>query len=245
MVQLTLSAQDASVLRSILDARLDNLRREIAHTDTRSFRERLEGIAACLEGIVDELGRQLAGNGGQAEEPARTARRPRSKNQPRIPVGEHLSVPLAVLRYLHEHGVNYSVIHHSVAHTARAEAAAAHVSRHEWAKAVVCLADGQPTIAVVPADHIVDMHRLRELTGASELRLATEGEMGALYHGFETGAVPPLGPLYGHRVFVDERMAANEEVAFNAGSHGDAIRMKYRDFEALVKPTIASFGHLH
>ena len=39
--------------------------------------------------------------------------------------------------------------------------------------------------------------------------------------------------------------AADMEVAFNAGSHGDAIRMRYRDFEALVKPTVASFGHLH
>jgi Ala-tRNA(Pro) deacylase len=227
MVQLTLSAEDASVLRTILEARLDNLRHEMAHTDTRSFRERLEFISGTLEGIVDELGRQLAGNG------------------PTSAAGAHSSVPPAVIRYLHEHGINYSLIHHNVAHTAKAEAAAAHVPRHQWAKAVVCLADGQPTIAVVPADHIVDMQKLRELTGARELRLATEGEMGALYRGFETGAIPPLGPLYGHRVFVDERMAANEEVAFNAGSHGDAIRMRYRDFEALVKPTVASFGHLH
>ena len=227
MVQLTLSAEDASVLRSILEARVDNLRLEMAHTDTRSFRERLDTISSTLEAIVDELGRQLAGNG------------------PKSGANAHSSVPLAVIRYLHEHGINYSVIHHNVAHTAKAEAAAAHVPRHEWAKAVVCLADGQPTIAVVPADHIVDMQKLRELTGARELRLATEGEMGALYRGFETGAIPPLGPLYGHRVFVDERMAANEEVAFNAGSHGDAIRMRYRDFEALVKPTVASFGHLH
>jgi Ala-tRNA(Pro) deacylase len=236
MVQLALSAEDASVLRSILDARLDNLRHEMARADTRSFRERLEGIATTLEGIVDDLARQLAGNGATGDEPREAAR---------IPFGEHLSVPLPVIRYLHEHGVSYSVIHHNVAHTARAEAAAAHIPRHEWAKAVVCMADGQPTIAVVPADHIVDMRRLRELTGAKDLRLATEGEMGALYRGFETGAIPPLGPLYGHRVFVDERMAANEEVAFSAGSHGDAIRMRYRDFEALVKPTVASFGHLH
>lgn len=245
MVQLALSAEDASVLRSILDARLDNLRHEMARTDARAFRERLEGIATTLEGIVDDLARQLAASGATGDEPQVAEPTTPHKDRARIPFGEHLSVPFPVIRYLHEHGVSYSVIHHNVAHTARAEAAAAHIPRHEWAKAVVCIADGQPTIAVVPADHIVDMRRLRELTGAQELRLATEGEMGALYRGFETGAIPPLGPLYGHRVFVDESMAANEEVAFSAGSHGDAIRMRYRDFEALVKPTVASFGHLH
>jgi Ala-tRNA(Pro) deacylase len=74
------------------------------------------------------------------------------------------------------------------------------------------------------------------------MRLATEAEIGLLYQGCEPGAVPPLGPLYGQRVFVDTSMTANDEIAFSAGSHRSAIRMRYREFEALVHPTVGRFA---
>ena len=32
------------------------------------------------------------------------------------------------------------------------------------------------------------------------------------------------------------------EIAFNAGSHTELIRMAYKDFERLVKPKIARIG---
>jgi Ala-tRNA(Pro) deacylase len=154
-------------------------------------------------------------------------------------------IPLSIARYLDEHDVHYAVIHPRVAYTALREAAASHVPGHEWAKAVVCVADNQPTLAVVPADHVVDMKRLRDLAAATQIRLATEAEIATLYHGCELGAMPPLGSLYGQRVFVDSSLASNAEIAFNGGSHGDAIRMRYRDFERLVRPTVASFARMH
>ena len=37
-------------------------------------------------------------------------------------------------------------------------------------------------------------------------------------------------------------LAEDEEIAFNAGSHTELVRMKYADFKRLVEPTIASFA---
>jgi Ala-tRNA(Pro) deacylase len=151
-------------------------------------------------------------------------------------------VPASISSYLQQNGVTFSVVQHSIAYTAQEEAAATHVPAREWAKAVVCMVDDQPTLAVLPADYLVDFGRLRDACGAKAVRLASEAEMKPLYLECEVGAMPPFGPLYKQPVVVDTRLTSDPEILFNAGSHREAIRMRYRDFEALVKPTVADFG---
>jgi Ala-tRNA(Pro) deacylase len=116
------------------------------------------------------------------------------------------------------------------------------VPGREWAKAVVCMVDDQPTLAVLPADHLVDFDRFREACGATLVRLASEAEFRPLYSDCELGAMPPFGPLYQQPVVVDRSLTADPEILFNGGSHREAIRMRYRDFEELVKPQVADFG---
>jgi Ala-tRNA(Pro) deacylase len=50
--------------------------------------------------------------------------------------------------------------------------------------------------------------------------------------------MPPFGNLYGMDVFVDQSLAEDEEIAFNAGSHRELVRMRFADFRNLVKPVI-------
>jgi Ala-tRNA(Pro) deacylase len=64
----------------------------------------------------------------------------------------------------------------------------------------------------------------------------------ALFPDCELGAMPPLGSLYNLPVFVDESLAADEAIVFNAGTHRDAIRMLYDDFVRLTKPRVCSFA---
>jgi Ala-tRNA(Pro) deacylase len=88
----------------------------------------------------------------------------------------------------------------------------------------------------------VDLDRFRDVCGARAVRLANEAEIRPLYSDCEVGAMPPFGPLYEQPVVVDKSLTADPEILFNAGSHREAIRMRYRDFEELVKPTVADFG---
>ena len=53
----------------------------------------------------------------------------------------------------------------------------------------------------------------------------------------ETGAMPPFGNLYGMNVFVSQALREDDEIAFNAGSHSELIRLTYADYERLVHPT--------
>ena len=50
--------------------------------------------------------------------------------------------------------------------------------------------------------------------------------------------MPPFGNLYDMDVYVAEQLAEDEEIAFNAGSHTELVRMSYKDFENLVTPEV-------
>jgi Ala-tRNA(Pro) deacylase len=144
--------------------------------------------------------------------------------------------------FLREAHVPYSVVPHRPAFTAQDEAAATHVPGRDWAKVVVCFIDGEPVEAVVTAPSVVNLPRLLELAGGSEIRLAKEEELRRLYPGCEVGAMPPFGPLYGQTVFVDAALALEPDIVFNAGTHRDAIVMHWNDFVKMVNPIVGRFG---
>jgi Ala-tRNA(Pro) deacylase len=153
-----------------------------------------------------------------------------------------MSIATKLKEYLDGNQVDYDVLTHRRAYTAQDTAAVAHVPGKELAKSVVIKADDRFVLAVLPAPSKVDVQRLKETLGAKEARIAHESEFTALFPECEAGAMPPFGNLYGIEVYVDESLTRDEEIVFNACTHVDAIRMKYKDFERLAKPTIANFA---
>lgn len=140
--------------------------------------------------------------------------------------------------YLDAHGVRYATISHPTVYTAQEIAAASHVPGKELAKTVIVKLDGKMAMAVLPASDKVDFDLLRQETKSTEAHLATESEFKDAFPGCNVGAMPPFGNLYGLDVYVAAKLAEDEEVAFNAGSHTELVRMAYCDFERLVKPKV-------
>lgn len=148
----------------------------------------------------------------------------------------------ALYQFLHEAHVPYSVVPHRPAFTAQEDAAAVHVPGRDWAKVVVCIIDGRPVEAVVPAPLAVNLADLVDLAGGTEIRLATEEELARLFPDCEPGAMPPFGPLYGQQVFVDVELAGEPQLVFDAGSHVEAIVMRWPDFVKSVRPVVGRFA---
>ncbi len=147
-----------------------------------------------------------------------------------------------IQKFLDDNGVKYVVMEHSPAYTASEVAQAAHIPGREMAKPVAVKIDGKIALAVVSASQNVAFDDLMHLAGAQEAGLATEAEFTTLFPDCEPGAMPPFGNLYDLPVYVDNKLAMDEDFAFNAGTHRDLIRMRYADFERLVKPTKGRFG---
>lgn len=144
--------------------------------------------------------------------------------------------------YLQEHKVKYTTISHTPAYTAQEIAAAAHVSGMQVAKSVVLKIDGKLCVFIEPANYKVDLQALQTQLGARSVELAHEYEFEDTFPGCEVGAIPPMSELFDVDVYVDDVMKYQDEITFSAGNHSELIKMRFKDFEKLVKP---KHVHLH
>lgn len=140
--------------------------------------------------------------------------------------------------FLDENAVKYVTIRHSPAYTASEIAQSAHIPGRELAKTVMVKAGDDLAMVVLPASQRVDTARISKAAGGETVVLAKEEEFRARFPGCEVGAMPPFGNLYGMKVYLSPKLAEDEEIAFNAGSHTELIRLKYADFERLAKSAI-------
>jgi Ala-tRNA(Pro) deacylase len=144
--------------------------------------------------------------------------------------------------YLDDNKVHYEVLAHRQAFTAQQVAQAQHIPGKELAKVVMLRSGGDFFMAVLPAPCRVDLERAKAATGRSDIALATEEQFTGLFPQCEAGAMPPFGNLYGLPVFADEVLARDHEIVFNAGTHTQAVRMKYADFARLVQPKVVALA---
>ena len=143
--------------------------------------------------------------------------------------------------FLDKEKIKYVSIMHSTAYTAQEVAASAHITGKELAKTVIVELDGEMAMAVLPANRKIVLQDLREVTGCDQVKFASEDQFRAKFPECETGAMPPFGNLYGMDIYVAEALTENEEIAFNAGTHTEVTKMKFHDFERLVRPKVVSF----
>ncbi len=139
-------------------------------------------------------------------------------------------------KFLDNNKVKYTVCSHSPAFTAQEIAAKVHIPGDAFAKTVMIKIDQKFAMAVLPASYNVDFELLKELIGSKDIRLAHESEFKDIFPNCEVGAMPPFGNLWDLGVFVAESLTKNEEIAFNAGSHSEIMKMDYKDFEKHTNP---------
>lgn len=147
----------------------------------------------------------------------------------------------ALKEYLDSHGIRYISIRHSLAYTAQEVAASAHVLGRDFAKTVIVASDEGLAMVVLPASRRLVLSDLREMMITDHVRLASEAEFKAAFPDCQLGAMPPFGNLYGMPVYVAASLAEEPEIAFNAGTHTEVIKLAYEDFDRLVKPTVLDF----
>jgi Ala-tRNA(Pro) deacylase len=146
-------------------------------------------------------------------------------------------------KFLDDNNIQYVTITHSQAFTAQKIAASAHIPGKDLAKTVIVKIDGRMAMAVLPGSYRIDMKTLQEVTGSHNIELASEEEFKEMFPECETGAMPPFGNLYDMEVFVAASLTEDEEIAFNAGSHTELIKLSFEDYKRLVNPNILTFSY--
>ena len=145
-------------------------------------------------------------------------------------------------QFLDTSGVQYQPIAHKIAFTAQEVAAAEHVPGREHAKVAIVKVPSGFFMAVLPAPKKVDLAKFAAAVQQKEARLAAEDEFERMFPQCETGAMPPFGNLFGLPVIVDRTLEDDTNIAFQAGTHTESIRMKYLDFKRLARPQVADIA---
>ena len=144
--------------------------------------------------------------------------------------------------FLDTNRIHYASIVHPTSYTAQGTAAYAHVSGNELAKTVIVKVDAQIAMAVLPASAQLNLGALKKLANAKSVGLASEPEFEFKFPDCDLGAMPPFGNLYGMAVYVDESLTVDKEIAFNAGTHTETLRMSCADFMRLVSPKVLNIA---
>jgi Ala-tRNA(Pro) deacylase len=161
----------------------------------------------------------------------------------RISGGEaKMAISEKLMDLLEREGVKFEHLTHPEVYTTQEVAAVEHERGRCVIKVVVVKADGSFVLAGVAAALKVDPEALGKLLGAKEVVIAEEHEFAGLFPDSEVGAMPPFGNLYGLPLWLDKGLIACEEVAFNAGTHADTIKMSFADFERLASPEVGEFA---
>ena len=155
-----------------------------------------------------------------------------------------MSIPRRIRDYLDSQKAPYEWLPHPQAFTAQEVAHSLHVSGKRLAKTVILDADGRLVMAVLPASHRLIISELKAALEVRRLEMLPESELAKIFPDCDLGAIPPFGNLYGIEMWVDRTVEESGELVFTAGTHVDAVRMKYSDYAELVKPHESRFSEL-
>lgn len=144
-----------------------------------------------------------------------------------------MAIAMTVSDYLADHDVAYDVLSHSHTVSSSGSAQASHIPGARVAKSVVLEDENGYLMVVVPSDRQVNLGELHRQMNRS-LGLATEGELGALFSDCEVGALPAIGPAYGIETLVDDALAEQADIYFEAGDHEQLIHVSAEGFNALL-----------
>jgi Ala-tRNA(Pro) deacylase len=144
-----------------------------------------------------------------------------------------MAIAMTVSNYLADHGVEYDILSHPHTLSSGESAQAAHIPGNRLAKSVILEDDLGYLMVILPANRHLDLGELHRQMNRN-LGLATEGELGQLFQDCEIGALPALGPAYGIETLVDDLIAEQPEIYFEAGDHEQLIHVSAESFHALL-----------
>ncbi|SAK45095.1 aminoacyl-tRNA deacylase [Caballeronia ptereochthonis] len=134
---------------------------------------------------------------------------------------------------LRSKGSQYEIVRHPYSHSSAESAAAAHVPGDRLAKTVLFEDEQGYVAAVLPSTYAVRLSELWTRTGR-HLMLAKEPDLRELFKDCDAGALPPVCTAYGMQTYLDESLAQQPDIYFEAGDHEQLIHMGTDQFLHLM-----------
>jgi Ala-tRNA(Pro) deacylase len=137
--------------------------------------------------------------------------------------------------------IPYDVLRHIPVFTSEEAAAIRGTPLASGAKALICKADDQLLMVVLPADRKLASKLVRKAARAKSLRFASREEVEQLT-GLTPGSIPPFGSLFSLPTWCDERLSDQPRINFNAGDHSISISMAYTEYLTAEQPQFGVYA---
>jgi Ala-tRNA(Pro) deacylase len=144
-----------------------------------------------------------------------------------------MAIAATIKEFLEQRGVQFDLVHHTHTASSMRTAEAAHVPGDRLAKAVLLQDHQGYVLAVLPATRRLDTYALNGLLGR-QLALTPEDQVVSQFKDCDAGAIPALGPAYGVETVLDESLAGQPEIYFEAGDHESLVHLRGADFLNLL-----------
>ena len=144
-----------------------------------------------------------------------------------------MAIAITVQEYLQDQDIEFDVLHHDKTRTSLETASVSHISGNCIAKSVILEDESGYVMVVVPASHQLDMSRVHEQM-SRPLILATENELPRLFTDCDLGAIPPIGDAYDMETLIDDSLAEQTDIYFEAGDHEMLVHVDSENFSYMT-----------
>lgn len=158
-----------------------------------------------------------------------------------MPDAESPTVFDRVSAHLQGKAIAFEVLRHAPVFTSEEAAAIRGTPLASGAKALICRADDQFLMFVLPADRKLASKAVRRAGNIKSLRFASREEVEQLT-GLKPGSIPPFGSLFGLSTWCDEHLSEQPRINFNAGDHSISISMAYDDYITAEQPQLGPYA---
>lgn len=155
-----------------------------------------------------------------------------------------MAIAITLEQYLQDQQIDFEVLHHNKTRTSLETASVAHVSGNAVAKCVILEDETGYVMVVVPASHQLDLTRIHEQI-SRPLTFASENDLLRLFSDCEPGAIPPIGDAYGIEMLVDDSLAEQADIYFEAGDHEALVHVDTENFESLTGDALHGYFSHH
>lgn len=145
-----------------------------------------------------------------------------------------MSISTTLADCLRSKGSQYHVLQHPHTHSSLETAETAHIPGNRLAKTVLLEDERGYVAAVLPSTYHLHLAELADRTGR-QLALAREDELRAVFKDCDVGAIHPVCTAYGVQTWLDDSLAEQPDIYFEAGDHEALIHMRIDQFLDLME----------
>jgi Ala-tRNA(Pro) deacylase len=147
-----------------------------------------------------------------------------------------MSISTRVSNYLETQNIYFDTIVHDYANSTVGTAIEAHLSPKKIAKAVLLEDDeGRHLMAILPANHKISLHKLRDQMQVLDLHFADEQQVYQVFNDCVPGAVPAVAQAYNMNSIYDDALNDQRDIYLEAGDHETLIHLTHKEFSKLMR----------